>query len=215
MTRACFFDFDGTLFDTRADLAATVNHMRRELGLSELSLAEVLVNVGRGARYLLAHSIPEADRPFEDLWPIFSRHYAEHCCEALTPYPGVAETLEELLRRGWKLGINTNKPNFAVARILERFGFGHFFGPGVVAGGDCATLKPSAEPLRLCAAKLNHVVTPGDWMVGDSWADLGCAQNAGVQGAYCKFGFSERRDFPAVAVLERFSDLLDFTPPLA
>ena len=33
---AFFFDLDGTLFDTRVDLAATVNHTRRDLGLAEL-----------------------------------------------------------------------------------------------------------------------------------------------------------------------------------
>jgi len=207
VTRACFFDLDGTLFDTRADLAATVNHTRRDLGLSEWPLEDVIANVGQGARFLLSHSIPESDRPFEELWPIFRSHYAQHCCEALYPYPGVPETLEELLRRGWKLGINTNKPNFAVSRILDRFGYGRFFGAGIVAGGDCAELKPSAAPLRLCAERLGHVLSSEDWMVGDSWTDLRCAENAGVRGAFCTFGFGFRRDAPAEAVLDCFQDL--------
>ena len=37
---AVFFDVDGTLFDTRADLAATVNHTRRDLGFPELPVDE-------------------------------------------------------------------------------------------------------------------------------------------------------------------------------
>ena len=47
---AVFFDIDGTLFDTRADLAATVNHTRRDLGFPELSVETVITHVGQGAR---------------------------------------------------------------------------------------------------------------------------------------------------------------------
>ena len=50
---------DGTLIDSRADLAATVNHTRRDLGLDELPMDDVLCHVGQGAKYLLAHAIPE------------------------------------------------------------------------------------------------------------------------------------------------------------
>ena len=62
---AVFFDFDGTLFDTKADLAATVNHTRRDLGLAEWPEAEVIANVGQGAKYLLENSIPEKFRPLK------------------------------------------------------------------------------------------------------------------------------------------------------
>ena len=73
---ACFFDLDGTLADTRADLAATVNHTRRDLGLADLPQADVLVHVGQGAKYLLAHAIPERAGEVEKLWEIFRSHYA-------------------------------------------------------------------------------------------------------------------------------------------
>ena len=125
---AIFFDLDGTLFDTRADLAATVNHTRRDLGLADLPADEVIVHVGRGARYLLEHAIAETDRPYDDLWSIFIGHYAEHCCDKLVPYPGVLETLDALAAAGWRLGVNTNKPNFAVKLILEKFGLERLFG---------------------------------------------------------------------------------------
>ena len=119
---AVFFDIDGTLFDTRADLAATVNHTRRDFSLAELPVETVITHVGQGARYLLEHSIPEAKIPYEELWEIFRSHYAEHCCETVVPYPNVRRTLDELKARGWLLGVNTNKPNFAVKLILEKFG---------------------------------------------------------------------------------------------
>lgn len=205
--KAAFFDMDGTLIDSKADLAATVNHTRRDLGLGELPTETVIGFVGRGARYLLDHAIPE--RTGESVAAIFRSHYAEHCCESVTLYPGVRETLEALARRGWLLGVNTNKPNFATRMILEKFGLDRLFGAAVVAGGDCAEMKPSALPLRACAAQLGgHRLSPDDWMVGDSWTDLDCATNAGVKGAFCAYGFGQLGDARYTVRLDRFDDLL-------
>lgn len=205
--KAAFFDMDGTLIDSKADLAATVNHTRRDLGLGELPTETVIGFVGRGARYLLDHAIPE--RTGEPVAAIFHSNYAEHCCESVTLYPGVRETLEALARRGWLLGVNTNKPNFATRMILEKFGLDRLFGAAVVAGGDCAEMKPSALPLRACAAQLGgHRLSPDDWMVGDSWTDLDCATNAGVRGAFCAYGFGQLGDARYTVRLDRFADLL-------
>ena len=204
---AVFFDFDGTLFDTKADLAATVNHTRRDLGLAEWPEAEVIANVGQGAKYLLENSVPE--RPYEETWELFRGHYAEHCVERAEPYPGVVRTLGELRDRGWLLGINTNKPNFAVKLILEKFGMARYFGSAIVAGGDGVELKPSAQSIRECASRLRgHRLSSHDWMVGDSWTDMQCATNAGVKGAFCSYGFGKLKDSRFTIKINRFDELL-------
>ena len=205
---AVFFDMDGTLIDSKADLAATVNHTRRDLGLAEVSQETVIGFVGRGADYLLDHAIPEhvGEKRVHDL---FQSHYAEHCCESVTLYPGVRETLAELERRGWLMGINTNKPGFATRMILEKFGLLRYFGPAIVAGGDCAELKPSALPLRECASRMRgHRLSSRDWMVGDSWTDLASAANAGIKSAFCAFGFGVLGDVRYTVKINRFDELL-------
>ena len=206
---AIFFDLDGTLFDTRADLAATVNHTRRDLGLGEWPIETVITHVGQGARYLLENAIPEAKLPYEELWELFKSHYAEHCCDAVRPYPNVQSTLGELKRRGWLLGINTNKPHFAVTPILEKFGMTDLFGEAVVAGGDGIPLKPDPQSLRECAARLGgHRLSPRDWMVGDNWTDMDVAANAGVNCAFCTFGFGRLRDSRYTVKIDSFEELL-------
>lgn len=205
---AAFFDVDGTLCDTRADLAATVNHTRADFGLRPLSQEAVLSYVGSGAKYLLSHAISELADKVDELWKVFSSHYAEHATEAVTLYPGVRETLDSLVEKGWKLGVVTNKPRFAVDAIFEKLDIAKYFGSAIVAGGDIAELKPSAAPLFACAEKLGHEVTREDWMIGDSWNDLDCAKNANVKAAFCAFGFGNPKACKMTAKLSTMTDLL-------
>jgi len=224
---------DGTLIDSRADLAATVNHTRRDLGLAELPVEDVLVHVGQGAKYLLAHAIPEVAEtggrlkveggtkegscsvvqpPTANLQPLFDlfmSHYGEHMLDNCVLYPTVRRTLEELHDRGWLMGVNTAKPSFATRAIIEHFGLTRFFGNAIVAGGDCVEMKPSALPLRECASRMRgHRLSSHDWMVGDSWTDMQCAANAGVKGAFCTFGFGRLNDARFTVKINRMEELL-------
>ena len=206
---ACFFDMDGTLIDSRADLAATVNHTRRDMGLAELPEADVLIHVGQGAKHLLEHAIPECVGDVEAARANFMGHYVEHCCERVALYPGVRRTLEELVDRGWLLGVNTNKPAEPSRMILDYLGIRRFFGNAVVAGGDCAELKPSALPLRECASRMRgHRLSSHDWMVGDAWTDMQCAANAGLKSAFCTYGIGKLADSRFTIKINRMDELL-------
>ena len=206
---AVFFDMDGTLIDSKADLCATVNHARRDLGLAELPQDEVIRHVGHGARHLLAHAIPEKADDVDLLMSAFMARYEEHMLGTVGLYPGVRRTLDELAARGWLMGINTAKPAFAVHAILERLGIARYFGNAVVAGGDCAEMKPSALPLRECASRMRgHRLSSHDWMVGDNWTDLDCAANAGVKSAFCTYGFGRIGDSRCTIRINSFEELL-------
>lgn len=206
---AVFFDLDGTLIDSKADLCATVNHVRRDLGLAELPQDDVIKHVGRGARHLLATAIPEKAGDVDSLMEVFMARYGEHMLESVTLYPGVRCTLEALADRGWLLGINTAKPSFAVHAILEKFGLARLFGNAVVAGGDCAEMKPSALPLMECASRMRgHRLSSCDWMVGDNWTDLDCAKNGGIKSAFCSYGFGTIRDSQCTVRISSFPELL-------
>ena len=208
---AIFFDMDGTLIDSRADLASAVNFTRAQLGLAPIPQEEAVSHVGRGARHLLENAIPEAAGRFDEIWPVYVEQYRAHMLDATELYPGVRRTLAELADRGWLMGINTNKPAFATHAILEHFGIARYFGAAVVAGGDCEEMKPSAQPLRLCASRMRgHRLSSHDWMVGDNWTDLQCATNAGVKGAFCTFGFGQQGDARATIRINRMDELLRY-----
>ena len=208
---AVFFDVDGTLIDSRADLGATVNFTRRALGLPPIPAEEAVSYVGCGARRLLERAIPEMGGRFDEVWPLFAEQYRAHMLDETTLYPDVRTTLAELRDRGWLMGVNTNKPNFACRAILDHFGLLRYFGDAIVAGGDCAEMKPSALPLRQAAARMHgHRLSARDWMVGDSWTDMESGANAGVRTAFCAFGFGSLREARYTVKIGRFGELLRY-----
>ncbi len=211
---AVFFDMDGTLFDSRADLASAVNFTRRDLGLAPLPQETVIGFVGRGARYLLENSIPEQAGRFDELWPQFSANYRAHMLDETVLYPGVRSTLAELADRGWLMGINTNKPNFAAREMLAHYGLARYFGDAIIAGGDCTEMKPSGLPLRECAARMRgHRLSSHDWMVGDNWTDMDSGSAVGIKTAFCTFGFGHLNESRYTVKINRFDELLRHLKP--
>ncbi len=206
-----FFDMDGTLADTRADLAKAVNMTRRDCGLDEIPQERVVECVGDGVKNLLLRAIPERAEKIEELVALQARNYSKCRLDATILYPGVRETLAELQRRGWKMGVVTNKPEADCKAILEGLGIARLFG-AVSAGGTTAALKPSPEPIRAAAAAMRSPLKRTDWMVGDNWTDLAAASAAGIRSAFCSWGFGSRRDQRYNISISNIRELLRYCP---
>ena len=55
-----------------------------------------------------------------------------------------------------------------------------------------------------------HRLSSRDWMVGDNWTDLKCAENAGVKSAFCSYGFGRLGDSRYTVRINRFEELLRY-----
>ena len=119
------FDLDGTLIDSRADLAKAVNLARADFGLTMLSLDDVVSMVGDGVYNLMRRAVPGLAKPedVEKAVAAMQRHYREHLLDETCLYPGVAETLAAL-KSDWRLAVVTNKPEAAARHICDALGIG-------------------------------------------------------------------------------------------
>jgi phosphoglycolate phosphatase len=179
------FDLDGTLVDSRADLAAAVNHVLQELGLAEIEVATVEGYVGEGARVLVQRAI---GREREHLWErgleSFMSYYGAHLLDATRPYPGIVEALAALAGRGVALSVLTNKPVAMSRTIVDGLGLGPFV---AVVGGDS---MPARKPDPAGVDHLRGVTrTPHArfLLVGDSAIDVRTARAGKV--ACCGAGW--------------------------
>src|SRR5271165_7291061 len=96
--RAVLFDFDGTLADAYAGIAASVNHVRATHGLPPLTEAEVRKHVGHGPQHLLEHTVPGGD-PERDV-ACYRAHHPSVMKSGTSLLPGALETLTTLKHSG-------------------------------------------------------------------------------------------------------------------
>jgi phosphoglycolate phosphatase len=215
---AFIFDLDGTLVDSRHDLATAVNLMRRDLGLSGLPLETVVSFVGDGIRRLVERSLrdaPGAAAEIERALALLRGHYAEHLLDQTILYPGVRLALEVLSRHPAHLAIVTNKPTEPARRICAGLGILRFF-PHVLGGDACARSKPDPLPLLhvLDATGADPALS---WMIGDNTTDMEAGRRAGLRRCFCRFGFGQPGTEVAdlsVDSLEEFAAYALREPPL-
>jgi phosphoglycolate phosphatase len=176
--RAIVFDLDGTLIDSRRDIATACNHALRAQGLPELLLPQVERYVGDGARALLARAsgLPEEDERVAALVEAFLDYYAAHPTDQTPLMPGAAEALTALARL--PLAICTNKPRRTTLAVLDGLGIRPRFS-AINAGGDLLQKKPDPAPLLHLARELG--VPPAELlMVGDGAQDVMAGRAAGA-----------------------------------
>jgi phosphoglycolate phosphatase len=176
------FDLDGTLVDSRADLAAATNHVLQSFALPAISPRSVYRLVGEGARRLVERALgPERTALVDQGVERFLSYYADHLLDQTTLYPGIAAALEALARAGVGLSVLSNKPAGMSRVILDGLGVTSCF-VAIVGGDSLPTRKPDPEGLALLARVSR---TPNDrlLLVGDSYVDVATAANGGV--AFC------------------------------
>ena len=189
--RPLLFDFDGTLIDSREDLASAVNALLRELGLNPLPLDQVLGYVGRGARTLVSRSLEAADPdgriPQDDSTRLrFLAHYSSVLLGHTRPYEGVINGLDTLLGASVPMALVTNKPMEPTRAILAGLGMERYFSV-VMAGDSLPERKPHPLPLWAAADALG-VARSRCLMVGDSDVDAEAASAAGMDFVWCPWG---------------------------
>jgi 2-phosphoglycolate phosphatase len=171
------FDLDGTLIDSRLDIAHAANHALSAHGMSALSVEEISSYVGDGARRLLARAarLDMDAAALEPLLESFLSYYAAHATDHTTLLPGAHEALAALAHL--PLALCTNKPRATTDAVLANLRLPARFGV-IVAGGDLPKIKPDPLPLQYIAERLK-LTTPELVMVGDGPQDILCAKAAG------------------------------------
>lgn len=195
---AVVFDLDGTLVDSRPDIATAVNRMRAELALPRLDLTAVGLMMGEGSRTLVRRALADApgapaDRPaeFERVHGRFLEHYAAVCTVATRPYDGVETLLAECARR-WPLALLTNKPLAMTRALVDHLGWAARF-RAVVGGDSLPYRKPDGRGLLGIAAGL-AVAPAATLLVGDSRIDAETAQAAGSAFVWVEWGYAAAGD---------------------
>jgi len=202
------FDLDGTLADTRADLATGINQMRAHYDLTPFDLETVTGYIGDGIRKLVERSLQGADVDVDEALALDKKFYAEHMLDETALYSGVEAGLQKLSVAGHTLAVLSNKPGNPSRILLDHLGLGGLFSR-IIGGGDVPNLKPSPDGIAALIEEFG-AGSENVWMIGDHHTDLEVAHNAGVKSGFVTYGIGHPGEFVADQVWNGFEELTAF-----
>jgi len=210
-TELVILDFDGTLVDTRDDIVAGVREALADLHQPAPPDPVIAGHIGRGVEHLAASCLPP-DRQdlLQGMLERFRSRYGACFDRTSAPYPGVVHGLTLLRNNDRQLAVASNKPQYYIDRLLDRFYLRPFF-RSVIGGDRMERKKPDPWSVkRICA---RCAVPPGaSLMVGDMRYDIETGINAGMETCGVLYGYGsedELRRAGAHHLVSDFPALID------
>jgi len=210
------FDLDGTLIDSKLDLARAVNATRAQFALPPLPHEQIYSYVGHGAEILIRRSLGEetAEEVVESALQFFLTYYRAHMLDTTVPYPGVPEGLAALAGNDRILTVLTNKPVRFSTDILKGLGLAHYF-HRIYGGNSFPRKKP--DPMGVEIILQEVAATPQQTLVvGDSEIDVATGRNAGTWTCGVTYGLGSHRlaDSPPDLLVDSLIELAAFVCPV-
>ncbi len=207
---AFIFDLDGTLADSLTEIGTAMNTALSKHGLPAHPIDAYRLMVGEGADVLAQRALPAgATLTAAQLTVDYRAAYAAQGHAASTVYPGVRELLAELVRRGCRLAVLSNKrddftQHLVKAKLADV--------PFVDVRGEREGVPRKPDPTAAYELALLLGVSPSRVVfVGDTAIDMGTAKAAGMRAVGVAWGFRGRDELlsaGAEVVLDRPADLL-------
>lgn len=175
--RAVLFDFDGTLANSFTPITSSTNHVRQKFGLPPLPESEIRHYVGYGLTNLMQALIPNA--PTEEAIDIYRSHHQTVMLTQTKLMPGVAETIHELSRRGFRMAVCSNKQVEFTRQLIKTLGLDQYF--KAVLGPEDVDNRAKPDPAMLLEGLRRLEVSKDEAVyVGDMAIDVHTAQSAGI-----------------------------------
>lgn len=210
--RAVVLDLDGTLLDTREDIADAMNRVLVARGFPVHPYESYNRFIGDGAAVLVRRALPP-DRLDEGTvsgcLAAFLFDYGEHWDVKTRLYPGVEQMLTGIAARGIPMGVLTNKPAATAIKCVDRyFGLGRFR----IVQGQISEIPKKPDPAGAFIVAERMGVAPGGCLyLGDTSTDMETAVRAGMFPVGALWGFrpqAELREGGARALIAEPADLL-------
>ena len=189
--RAVLFDLDGTLLDTLADIAVSMNRALMDNGFPEHPIDAYRYFVGDGVK-TLARRVTGLNEGFEAVLKAYQAHYALERRNRTRPYEGIQEMLESLSILKLPLCVFSNKPHTDTLDVVKGY-FPKIAFASVRGQMEGVPVKPDPQGALQIAREL--FLDPSDFLyVGDTGVDMDCANAAGMVPVGALWGFRTREE---------------------
>ena len=154
------FDLDGTLVDSRIDIAAAINQGLLAVGAEQCAQEAIFPLIGRPLVEMFLTLLPQKlKNSAEKAAEAYRHYYMDHCADASQLYPGVPQCLEALSTI--PLAIATTKMTFHALKVAEELGLTPYF--DLIQGSDGIPYKPDPTLLKIVLEKLDKKAENSDY----------------------------------------------------
>ncbi len=204
------FDWDGTLMDSAAAIAESLQAACAELGVPVPDNTRARYVIGLGLTDALAYAVPDLEpAQYPQLLDLYRHHFLRRD-GGTTLFGGAAEMIRELHDRGFLLAVATGKSRRGLDRALQETGLDGYFHTTRCA--DEGFSKPHPGMLHAVMDAL-AAMPEATVMIGDTTHDLEMAGAAGVASVAVTYGAHERTALSAckpLAMLDEIQGLHDW-----
>jgi len=182
------FDLDGTLIDSKKDIACAVNLTLQRMDVRPLPDETIYGYVGNGVRPLIEETLKKRGRAVEIQVAIkhFQELYITHLLDTTVMFNGIPEILQNFRSRK-KMAVASNKPYRYIKKILDGLNMTRFFAS--VKGGDSVEMKKPAPDMLNVIMDETSTSKENSVFIGDSGIDIRTGKNAGVRTIGATYGF--------------------------
>lgn len=201
------FDWDGTLMDSERQIVSSLLAASRDLGLRLPEVDACRNIIGLGLREAILALYPEGDEALVADYIARYRHHWFGCAHECGLFPEVEETLQYLVRTGYRLAVATGKGRRGLDKALAETGLAGLFEATRTA--EETRSKPHPQMLQELLDELD-VAAEAALMIGDTEYDLAMARSAGVASIAVTYGahsVRRLRDYQPLTCLDRISEL--------
>ncbi len=185
------FDLDGTLAETRQDIANAANYMLAKLGLAELPESVITGYVGDGIKKLIERCLADySNKSTEKAFDFFIEFYSVHLADHTHLYPGIAEFLKQIQSK--KMAVLSNKAQKFTEEIIHRLKVNNYF-QLIMGSNPQFPKKPDPGSINHIIKTLNSTKEK-TIIMGDTKNDILAGQAAGIYTCAVSYGFRSKEE---------------------
>jgi phosphoglycolate phosphatase len=173
MKKSIIFDLDGTLIDSKFQIAININSARTEFGFDPLPDDKIYETIGLPPEYLL-QDLNLSNLEKQLLISSFRQKLFDDKANTVI-FPFVIELVEYLKLSNYLLGIATTKPTYMAESAINNSKLNGYF--NCIQGTDNFLPKPNPTVILKCQAKLK---SHESIMIGDRVEDIEAAKAAKI-----------------------------------